>query len=339
MVNPPQPPEVPKPHISDIGMAPQVLIPAFKHNLQSIQSIAQIFSPPSPSSCPAPSDFASPLLPTPKPSLPSSCRGSITSLSTQVVNSITLQTIFGKLAKWIENKTSNSVLIEGHQLEIFVHQIGDTPHESGATWYRDPMGCIWSALSFRARDIRVLSQTPFIISSRTSCGAGRPLPSWPTQQLAFVLNHEFTKVFQLNISTEYITFCQHRLINSDIKSDCVERNKDVWGRGYAPSSDTCCDCLFACLMRLFVSLLEGNQCLHICLKGFRARIVDISSPFFVEPVCVAWVALSRSELHRWSCSNLEWLRTRIGMSGKAKNGLSYSEVWFHKELLTMLTNR
>ena len=64
-------------------------------------------------------------------------------------------------------------------------------------------------------------------------------------------------------------------------------NKDVWGRGYAPSSDTCCDCLFACLMRLFVSLLEGNQCLHICLKGFRARIVDISSPFFVEPVCVA----------------------------------------------------
>jgi len=65
MVNPPQPPEVPKPHISDIGMAPQ------------------IFSPPSPSSCPAPSDFASPLLPTPKPSLPSSCRGSITSLSTQ----------------------------------------------------------------------------------------------------------------------------------------------------------------------------------------------------------------------------------------------------------------
>jgi len=65
MVNPPQPPEVPKPHISDIGMAPQ------------------LFSPPSPSSCPAQSDFASPLLPTPKPSLPSSCRGSITSLSTQ----------------------------------------------------------------------------------------------------------------------------------------------------------------------------------------------------------------------------------------------------------------
>ena len=124
MVNPPQPPEVPKPHISDIGMAPQVLIPAFKHNLQSIQSIAQIFSPPSPSSCPAPSDFASPLLPTPKPSLPSSCRGSITSLSTQVVNSITLQTIFGKLAKWIENKTSNSVLIEGHQLTYLSIKLG-----------------------------------------------------------------------------------------------------------------------------------------------------------------------------------------------------------------------
>ena len=31
------------------------------------------------------SDFASPLLPTPKPSLPSSCRGSLTSLSTQVL--------------------------------------------------------------------------------------------------------------------------------------------------------------------------------------------------------------------------------------------------------------
>jgi len=45
MVKPIEPPAVLKPHISDIGMQPQV------------------FSPPSPSSCPPPSNFASPLLP------------------------------------------------------------------------------------------------------------------------------------------------------------------------------------------------------------------------------------------------------------------------------------
>merc|ERR1711953_1183318 len=45
MVKPREPPAVEKPHISDIGMMPQA------------------FSPLSPSSCPPPSDFASPLLP------------------------------------------------------------------------------------------------------------------------------------------------------------------------------------------------------------------------------------------------------------------------------------
>ena len=45
MVLPQEPPAVTKPHITDIGMMPQV------------------FSPPSPSSCPPPSNYASPLLP------------------------------------------------------------------------------------------------------------------------------------------------------------------------------------------------------------------------------------------------------------------------------------
>ena len=77
--------------------------------------LSQLFSPPSPSSCPAQSDYASPLLPTPKPSLPSSCRGSITSLSTQVAISVTLPSILRwKCVNWIEiwdrteNKTSST---------------------------------------------------------------------------------------------------------------------------------------------------------------------------------------------------------------------------------------
>ena len=61
MVLPQEPPAVTKPHITDIGMMPQV------------------FSPPSPSSCPPPSNYASPLLP--RPDL-SASRSSLASQST-----------------------------------------------------------------------------------------------------------------------------------------------------------------------------------------------------------------------------------------------------------------
>ena len=61
MINPPSPPEVPKPHISDIGMSPQMFSPENKE---------------------PESNFASPILPTPRPSQYSSSMGSMTSLST-----------------------------------------------------------------------------------------------------------------------------------------------------------------------------------------------------------------------------------------------------------------
>jgi hypothetical protein len=60
MVLPREPPAVPKPHVSDIGMAPQV-------TSGSYLTSCQVFSPPSPSSCPPPSNFASPLLPPSNP--------------------------------------------------------------------------------------------------------------------------------------------------------------------------------------------------------------------------------------------------------------------------------
>ena len=82
MVKPREPPAVEKPHISEIGMLPQVIIVKDHHhhnydyyddhhhhdnNHQYDQdeddTYDQAFSPLSPSSCPPPSDFASPLLP------------------------------------------------------------------------------------------------------------------------------------------------------------------------------------------------------------------------------------------------------------------------------------
>ena len=61
MIKPQAPPEVTKPHVADIGMNPQV------------------FSPPSPQE--EPSNFASPILPTPRGTY--SSRSSLASLSTQ----------------------------------------------------------------------------------------------------------------------------------------------------------------------------------------------------------------------------------------------------------------
>ena len=77
MVKPREPPAVEKPHISEIGMLPQVII-VKDHNHHNYDyyddhhhhhihdqddTYDQAFSPLSPSSCPPPSDFASPLLP------------------------------------------------------------------------------------------------------------------------------------------------------------------------------------------------------------------------------------------------------------------------------------
>ena len=61
MINPPTPPELPKPHISDLGMSPQIFSPEAQE---------------------PESNFASPILPTPRPSQHGSSFGSMTSLST-----------------------------------------------------------------------------------------------------------------------------------------------------------------------------------------------------------------------------------------------------------------
>ena len=62
MVNPPEPPADSKPHISELGLSPQIFCP--------------------PDTSELPSTLASPLLPTPRTSFPSSsCMGSMTSLS------------------------------------------------------------------------------------------------------------------------------------------------------------------------------------------------------------------------------------------------------------------
>ena len=61
MINPPTPPEVPKPHVSDLGMSPQMFSPE-KQEPES--------------------NYASPILSTPRPSQYSSKMGSMTSLST-----------------------------------------------------------------------------------------------------------------------------------------------------------------------------------------------------------------------------------------------------------------
>ena len=65
MVEPREPPTIPKPHISDIGQAQQVflLVQCTFHNICMFSLLSQTFSPPSPSSCPAESNYASPLLP------------------------------------------------------------------------------------------------------------------------------------------------------------------------------------------------------------------------------------------------------------------------------------
>ena len=64
MVEPQEPPTIPKPHISDIGQAQQVflLVQFTFHNIYMFSLLYQTFSPPSPSSCPAESNYASPLL-------------------------------------------------------------------------------------------------------------------------------------------------------------------------------------------------------------------------------------------------------------------------------------
>ena len=61
MINPPAPPEIPKPHISDIGLPPQLFSPGDEE---------------------PESKYASPLLSNPRPSQYSSSKGSMTSLST-----------------------------------------------------------------------------------------------------------------------------------------------------------------------------------------------------------------------------------------------------------------
>lgn len=99
MVNPPPAPKVPKPHIADIGLPPQVFhIPVFCFiSISDVYQcfcidfdafyfwclfLMQVFSP-SPSAL-KPSLVASPLLPTPRPSLPSSRRASFSSISSMV---------------------------------------------------------------------------------------------------------------------------------------------------------------------------------------------------------------------------------------------------------------
>ena len=62
MVEPQEPPTVPKPHISDIGQAQQVFLLVQFHKIYMFALMSQTFSPPSPSSCPAESNYASPLL-------------------------------------------------------------------------------------------------------------------------------------------------------------------------------------------------------------------------------------------------------------------------------------
>ena len=63
MVEPREPPTFPKPHISDIGQAQQVFLANTNKVKMNADIFSQTFSPPSPSSCPAESNYASPLLP------------------------------------------------------------------------------------------------------------------------------------------------------------------------------------------------------------------------------------------------------------------------------------
>ena len=62
MVEPQEPPTVPKPHISDIGQAQQVFLLVQFHKIYMFALLSQTFSTPSPSSCPAESNYASPQL-------------------------------------------------------------------------------------------------------------------------------------------------------------------------------------------------------------------------------------------------------------------------------------